>query len=195
MRGVIALSLTGCINIESGKGPDTGVVYAPDGGTEIPFIDDCTEASNDVADDASGVPRSSPTDRTELCDDDLDFYRLEVGPGTWMSLSMWIDGSGHNGTDNSDLDLWELNRVDTPIDTQLDRYDTDLDGMDIIWSSAAHSPLERLAWFNPTSRYVSHIPAKSGPMGLPSASQGRQTANHSRPVGGAYVVFAELASS
>jgi hypothetical protein len=162
MRAVIAISLTGCINIQSGKGHDTGVVYRSDEGTEITFVDDCTEASNDAVDDASRIPRSSPTDPTELCDEDLDFYRIRITPGTWTSLSMWIDGSGHNGTDKSDLDLWELNRNDAPVDAELDRYDTDLDGMDIIWASAAHSPLERLAWFNPTDDPIERLVMVNG---------------------------------
>jgi hypothetical protein len=162
MRAFIAIALTGCINIESEKRHDTGVIHAVEDITETPFVDDCAEAENDVVADASGVPRATQTEGIELCDDDLDFYRIEITPGTWLSLSMLIDGSGHNGTDRTDLDLWEINRTDAPIDVSLDRYDTDLDDVDVIWSSAAHSPLERLAWFNPTDEVIDRLVMVNG---------------------------------
>ncbi len=161
MRGLIAIALTGCVNIEAGKGHDTGRVHTTGPDTDLPFVDDCTEESNDHATDASGVPGSSSTD-ISLCDDDVDFYQLEIAPGTWRSLTMLIDGSGHNGTDRSDLDLWELNRSDAPIDPALDRFDTPLDGLDVIWSSAAHSALERLAWFNPSDEIVQRVVMVNG---------------------------------
>jgi len=148
MRLALLILVSGCINIESGKGADTGDLRSVNTGQLAPFTHDCSEASNDIPEHASII--DGDHEGIDLCEQDVDFYVVDIQPGTWLSLTMHIEGSGHNGTDHTDLDLWEINRSDSPIDPALDRFDTDLDGYDVIWSSEAHSPLERLAWFNPS---------------------------------------------
>ncbi len=148
MRWVAGIWAIGCVNIESGKGPDTGPLRSieePDSA----FVDDCTEARNDTPEQATVV--GGLQTNINLCERDEDFYEVSISPGEWLSLTMNIDGSGHNGTDQSDLDLWELNRPGDPVPPELDRYSADLDTYDVIWSSVAHDTLERLAWFNPTN--------------------------------------------
>ena len=148
MKRFAPLLVTGCIHIELGKGHDTGSIAAVED-VSNPFLNDCDEVNNDEPEAA--ILFEGAQENIDLCERDVDFYTVDIQPDTWLSLTMEINGSGHNGTDATDLDLWELNHPDNPIDVELDRFDTNLDGYDIIWASESHSSLERLAWFNISS--------------------------------------------
>ena len=106
MKWAVPLITIGCINVESGKGHDTGRSFSINETTDS-FLNDCGEPNNDEPQSANHFEGS--VDEIELCERDVDFYTIDVEPGMWMSLTMYIDGSGHNGTDTTDLDLWELN--------------------------------------------------------------------------------------
>ena len=98
------------------------------------FVDDCRDDKNDVVEDASGLlaENGETYEDVELCDNDRDYYRIDIPAGRWVSVEIQIDGLG-NSFDGTDFDLWEV----------------DDDG-DRLWgSSSDRLTYERLAWFNP----------------------------------------------
>ncbi|HCP46494.1 MAG TPA: hypothetical protein DIU15_10645 [Deltaproteobacteria bacterium] len=113
---------------------DNGVPELPE------FVEDCDERINDSIDNLSGLvgDNNQRYENLELCDGDVDWYRVDIAPERWLSVEIMIHGSGANLADNSDLDL----------------YETDSDG-DEIWWSAVEEDYERLAWYNPSDQWVS----------------------------------------
>ncbi len=106
------------------------------------FINDCDDELNDELEDAAGLIGQNRQfyANVQLCAGDRDYYRVDVDPGKWLSVEIFIDGSGNNFNDSSDLDLWEV----------------DENGEEIWWA-ATEQARERLAWFNPTDQPESHF--------------------------------------
>lgn len=104
-----------------------------------PFVHDCLEGSTDEQGDATWLDATEThrIEDVELCEDDLDWYRLDVPAHAWVSVEVLIDGDGTWDGDGTDFDLLEL----------------DADG-DELWASAHEQPFERLAWVNTTDEPV-----------------------------------------
>jgi hypothetical protein len=105
------------------------------------FVDDCREDANDTVEDAAGLiaENRQTYEGIELCDNDRDYYRIDVPPQRWISVEMTIYGLG-NSFDGTDFDMWEV----------------DEDG-DRLWASASDRlKYERLAFYNPTDEPVAH---------------------------------------
>ncbi|MBJ95994.1 MAG: hypothetical protein CMP23_16140 [Rickettsiales bacterium] len=106
------------------------------------FVADCSEDLNDSLEDAAGLigENRQRYEGLQLCAGDEDYYRIDVPPGKWLSVEVFIDGSGNNNPlDSTDLDLWEVD-----------------DNDDELWWSATENNRERLAWFNPTEETEAH---------------------------------------
>jgi len=125
-----------------------------------PLLDDCEEGLDDTVETAQQLQGSNGIHEGDLrlCEGEIDVYSIAVPPGAWLSLEVEIDGSGHNGTDRTDLDLWELDNPAAPIDEAL-RTSSE---SDVIWYSSSSQPYERLAWHNPTDEPVVHYVAVDG---------------------------------
>ena len=121
------------------------------------FADDCTEGLNDTVDSLSGLLTEDNYLEAgiQLCADEVDLYRIDVPPQTWVSVAMIIDGSGSSSEDGTDLDLWEID-PDGALPDKLDLIDED-DGEDVTWYSASEQSFERLAWYNAGEETVSHV--------------------------------------
>jgi hypothetical protein len=129
VAGLAALLLAGC--------PAPNPVDDDDDDDVDPlpeFTEDCDEAVNDSVADAAGIVAENRWEATgiQLCEGDLDFYRVDVPAGKWLSVRVGIAGSGAGGTD-------------------LDLYEVDAEGEEV-WLSASEQDFERLAWFNPTGK-------------------------------------------
>jgi len=122
----------------SGGGGNTGG-STPSGGPVPPFVDDCGGLNDDFA-SLSGIEsiELQTYSAVQLCAGEEDWYQVNIPAGTWVSVEIDIDGSGNNGSDNSDLDLVEVNPAG-----------------DAQWWSASEQGYERLAWYNPTQSAVS----------------------------------------
>ena len=88
----------------------------------------------------------------ESCTDDYDFYSFEVPAHSWLSFSVEISGSGAGSTD---LDLYEVEHPDHPIDSAMD-WVTESGSLNILSYSYKSTDYERLAWYNPTSSARTH---------------------------------------
>ena len=111
-----------------------------------PIVNDCTEALDESVETAQAILGVDGVHEPDLvlCEEEIDVYVVQVPPGSWLSVEVEIDGSGHNGTDKTDLDLWELDDPEDPLDEALRTSDED----DVVWASASSQPYERLAWHN-----------------------------------------------
>jgi len=98
------------------------------------FVDDCFDELNDTIDDPAGIVAENRWEQTgvRLCDDgaDIDYYRVDVPAGKWLTVRIDIDG---DGAGNDDLDLIEVDSED-----------------EVFQQSASSQPYERLGWYNPT---------------------------------------------
>ena len=67
------------------------------------FADDCTEGLNDTVDSLSGLLTEDNYLEAgiQLCADEVDLYRIDVPPQTWVSVAMIIDGSGSSSEDGN----------------------------------------------------------------------------------------------
>ena len=99
------------------------------------FVDDCTSQQNDTIDTPAGIVAENRWEQTglQLCDDgeDVDYYRVDIPAGKWLTVRIDIDGDGVGG---DDLDMYEVDDED-----------------EVLWASAASQPYERLGWYNPGS--------------------------------------------
>jgi len=135
-----ALALSACTSLSGNEDMseeqpvDDGIPVLPD------FAEDCDERVNDSIENVSGLvgDNNQRYENLELCEGDVDWYRVDIAPERWLSVEIMIHGSGANITDGTDLDL----------------YETDEDG-DNIWWSAVEEDYERLAWYNPSDQWVS----------------------------------------
>ncbi len=95
------------------------------------FTEDCGSAANDTLETAAGLEAEDEAtwEGIRLCTDDLDYYRIDVPPHRWLSLTVFIDGDGAGQTD---LDLWAIDDED-----------------ETYWGSASGQPFERIAFYNP----------------------------------------------
>jgi len=114
------------------------------------FVDDCTEESNDDFGDFAGLLAENLREYdAQLCEGDVDWYRIDVPPGRWVSVELQIDGSGRNATDGTDLDLFHCDEVG-----------------DDVWSSAHEQDWEMLSFANlgdePESHYLRVDPYNTG---------------------------------
>jgi hypothetical protein len=138
-RWIAALSVSLCAACFTGCAPPA-VDEPEDGGPARlpPFEEDCGNPRNDTLQTASGLDVDD--DRTwegiALCTDDVDYYRLDVPPGRWVSLRVTIDGSGSGQTD---LDLYEVDADDA-----------------VVQGSASGQPFERIAFYNPGAEPAPH---------------------------------------
>ena len=107
------------------------------------FSEDCESAVNETLETASGLVLEDGKTWTalDLCEGDVDVYRIDLPPGFWASVTMDIDG---NGKRKRDLDLWALENPDAPIPASLDLVEDTAD-FDVVWASATEQPTERLA--------------------------------------------------
>ena len=123
---LLLVLLAACVPPASEEEPSEEISTLP------PFLEDCNSEQNDSLETASGIPGENRWEATDLrlCDEDEDYYQLEIPAQQWLSLEMTIDGSGSGG---SDLDLIEVDEDD-----------------ERIWASESSQPFERLAWYNPT---------------------------------------------
>ena len=114
------------------------------------FVDDCSEGLNDDVDTLSGlIAADNHTESgVQLCEGDVPSH-------TWVSVAMFIDGSGSSATDGTDLDLWEID-PDAALPDALDLVEEEGESEDIIGYSASEQPYERLAWYNAGDSAVSH---------------------------------------
>jgi len=144
------LLVVGCTDERAAGGKNTDSDPLP------AFVDDCTEALNDdLAAPAGLLAEDGHTEEgVQLCAGDRDIYRIDVQPGMWVSVAVFIDGSGSSGADGTDLDLWELD-PDGAVPDALDIVDEE-GGDDVAWFSASEQPYERLAWSNEGTEPVSH---------------------------------------
>jgi hypothetical protein len=157
----------GCINLEAGLKRVGGT---EDSGTSddlvLPaFEDDCTDATNDVLEAASGVATDEDGrvySDLSLCEHDEDVYRVDVAANTWVQLSIIIHGTGNNGEDGTDLDMWEIEDPDSPIDDAMDFVVSDLEPPNIIAYSDSHQAQEQLAWANTGAEPQSHFVVVNG---------------------------------
>ena len=139
----------------------------PDVGPLPEFVDDCREAANDDVAAPAGLDVMGETEWSglQLCAGDLDFYRVDVPPGTYVALEMTIAGGGSG---SSDLDLWVVEHPEHPLsDPRVDLvpevdFDDDVGGVNVIWDSSFTQPNELLAWENTTEHVVSHWFAVAG---------------------------------
>ena len=153
MRIVCSLSLAlvaGCLPVDS-----TPVAESDSGelGGGLAFVDDCDEGLNDALELAVSleVANGSRVDGIQLCKKEIDYYRFELPPQAYVSLSVIIDGSGSNSEDKTDLDLLEVAPPDAGLSGLLDMVaDEDDQVVDTLWYSASENTTERLAWFNPS---------------------------------------------
>jgi len=101
-------------------------------------VDDCGGQNDDFA-SLSGIEsiEQQSYSSVQLCAGEEDWYQVNIPAGMWVSVEIDIDGSGSNASDNSDLDLIEVNPAG-----------------DAQWWSASEQPYERLAWYNPTQAPV-----------------------------------------
>lgn len=118
------------------------VACAPNEGGLPPlpeFVDDCGEALNDAPSAPAGIVAvdEERASGVRLCEGDVDYYRIDVPPGSWLSAEVIIDGNGRAGTD---LDLYEVDTAGEPV-----------------WASATEEPYERLAWYNPGTDPLSKV--------------------------------------
>ena len=159
----------GCANIDAAEkrdGADGASDTGPNDGDSInplpDFVNDCDTEENDTFETLSGIESDidgiSYND-VDLCQGDQDYYRVDVAPGAWVSVAIAINGSGNNGSDptatGTDLDLWEIEDPQAPIDPQMDFVETDTESPNVIWYSASEENYERLAWAN-TSDTTQH---------------------------------------
>ncbi len=154
--------LSACANITAGESKtEHGASPADTGETTVPpFVDDCTDADNDSLETLSGISTSHEGithSDVQLCEEDEDVYRVDVAPGTWVRIGIEIDGSGHNGVDGTDLDLWEIEHPDVPIDPSMDVVISADEPPNIIWYSASSEDNESLAWANASTSTLSHF--------------------------------------
>ena len=154
MRIKWSLSLcvaAGCLPV------DNTPVSPPDSGNAEPnvFVDDCDQALNDTLDLAVLLDTESG-DRLEgiqLCEKEIDYYRFELPPQSYVSLSLSIEGSGSHSEDKTDLDLLEVAPADSGLSGLLDMVaDEENQVVDTLWYSASENGTERLAWFNPSEK-------------------------------------------
>jgi len=154
---------------DSAGDDDAGDDDAGDDDTADAFIDDCTEALNEVVADATPLVAEDGLvhEGVQLCEGEFDVYRLEIPAETYAWFAIHIDGSGDGAVDGTDLDLGEADDPDDPIDPLLDLSDYEVNGENIIGGAASEQPQERLAWYNataePSPRYV-------GVMGKPGSA-------------------------
>ena len=125
-----------------------------------PPTDDCTEALDNDLGQAQAILGADGTRHTGLwiCEGDIDVYAIAVPPMSWLAFEVQIGGSGHNPTDKTDLDLWELDDPQSPLDDALRTTDEE----DIVWYSASAQPYERLAWYNDSQEPALHYIAVDG---------------------------------
>jgi len=131
----LIVALAGCTDL--GLGDEQ--IDDPNALPALPdFVDDCSNGANDDFDDAAGLlgENQQRYEGVRLCDGDEDYYRVDVLAGKWLSVEIFIDGSGSG---SSDLDLWEV----------------DEDG-EQVWGATTEQPRERLAWYNPTEFDQAH---------------------------------------
>lgn len=153
----VSLLLLACTEPTADRLVDSGVPSAD----PLPaFVDDCAEELNDELSSLSGLLAvdGHVEESVQLCSGDRDVYRVDVPANTWLSVAMYIDGSGSSRGDGTDLDLWEVD-PESVLPDALDIIDEEPDSGfedDIIWYSASEQPYERLAWFNETDEVVSH---------------------------------------
>ena len=128
------------------------------------WVDDCDEALNDAIDLPAGLESLDGKiyEGIQLCKDDLDFYRIDVPPHTWVSVEVLIDGSGAGGTD---LDLFEVKAVEASGTNYLDLVNDVSDTENLVWASATEQPYERLAWANTATIPQTHYLALDGYQG------------------------------
>ncbi len=124
------------------------------------FVEDCESASNETVETASGLVLEDGKTWTELdlCDGDVDVYRIDIPPGFWAAVTLDIDG---NGKRKRDLDLWALESPDRPIPASLDMVEESGD-LNVVWASATEQPTERLAWYNDTGETLIQYLAVAG---------------------------------
>ncbi|HJN76605.1 MAG TPA: hypothetical protein QGF58_21930 [Myxococcota bacterium] len=125
-----------------------------------PPTDDCTAALDNDLGQAQAILGADGTRHTGLwiCEGDIDVYAIAVPPMSWLAFEVQIGGSGHNPTDKTDLDLWELDDPQSPLDDALRTTDEE----DIVWYSASAQPYERLAWYNDSQEPALHYIAVDG---------------------------------
>jgi hypothetical protein len=125
--------------------PDSGEPEA------VAFVDDCDQALNDVLELAVPleVQGGNPIEGIQLCTKEIDYYRFELPPQSYVSLSLRIEGSGSHTEDKTDLDLLEVAPAGAGLSGLLDMVADEADQVvDTLWYSASENPTERLAWFN-----------------------------------------------
>jgi len=122
-----------------GDSDDSGSASDPAAQNVPPFVDDCGGQNDDIASLAGLVAVEGQTyTSVQLCSGEEDWYQINVPAGMWVSVELDIDGSGHNGTDMTDIDLVEADAAGDPI-----------------WWSASEQDYERLAWHNPGTVAIS----------------------------------------
>ena len=129
------------------------------------FVDDCDEALNDTLETALNLWVEDEALQTDiqLCKKEVDYYRFELPPQSYVSLSLIIEGSGSNSEDSSDLDLLEVASPEGGLSGLLDMVaDEEDQEVDTLWYSASENPIERLAWFNPSDESIEKWVAVDG---------------------------------
>ena len=155
MRIVCSLSLAlvaGCLPVDS-----TPVAESDSGelGGGLAFVDDCDEGLNDALELAVSleVANGSRVDGIQLCKKEIDYYRFELPPQAYVSLSVIIDGSGSNSEDKTDLDLLEVAPPDAGLSGLLDMVaDEDDQVVDTLWYSASEKYNGALGLVQPVGR-------------------------------------------
>ncbi len=125
------------------------------------FIDDCGGLNDDLLAPAGLLANDGEAYTARLCPDDIDVYRIDVPAHSWLSLQMVPE---HGGDGDSDLDMWQLDDPDNPVDPRLDFVDLDADDAErnVLWYSATAQSYERLAWYNPGDERMSRFVAIDG---------------------------------
>ncbi|MBN93317.1 MAG: hypothetical protein CL928_04490, partial [Deltaproteobacteria bacterium] len=129
----------GAGDTSSGDSDSSGSVSDPTVQNVPPFVNDCGGQNDDINSLAGLVAVDFQTySGVQLCANEEDWYEIIIPAGMWVSVELDIDGTGHNGTDMTDLDLVEADGAAAPI-----------------WWSASEQGYERLAWHNPGSVAIS----------------------------------------
>ena len=173
-RALVGLILAACAGSSDSEtmasadsGGSGGTSGAPAAGPLPAFVDDCDEGLNDDVHAAAGLDLASDTrwEGLSLCAGDLDFYRIDVPPGTQVALQLSIADGGSGA---SNLDLWEVEHPDHPIaDARLDlvpspAFDPLLGDVNIVWGSSSVQAVETLTWDNGGDSVASHWIAVAG---------------------------------
>src|SRR5687768_10535378 len=83
-----------------------------------PLTKDCTQAKNDSFEAASALPATEDTyPGLDLCENDTDWYEIEVAAGQWVFFEIDFDGNASDlAVDVFDVNGDRLNKSDTDLD-------------------------------------------------------------------------------